>query len=35
MKNENHDVAAVFTAADANLYEAKHSGKNRIVYSKV
>lgn len=30
---ENRDITKIFTAADANLYEAKHSGKNRIVSS--
>lgn len=32
---DNRDIGALFMAADANLYEAKHTGKNRIVVSKM
>ena len=30
---DNKDIAALFTAADANLYDAKNTGKNKIVSS--
>ena len=32
---ENRDIAGIFTSADAKLYEAKHSGKNRIIVSDI
>ena len=33
--SKNRDISGIFMAADANLYEAKHCGKNRIVSSDI